>query len=526
VPTDRTPPDAAMTARNQNVPEAHAPGARAKAPGGQRGADPAAAAESNVNTLLRSLAREVGEDHFERYFLGQTRLLLDGGVLVVTVASGFLSQLIERRFSDALRRVTGASVVRFNVDRSVFTPRELREPRTGEASPGRPAMPAPAKYGLDDFIVGSANRLAYAAVRRLVEGDTPGAPTFIHGACGLGKTHLLQGAVSLFQRLHPRGQVRYVTGEQFTNDFLAALKGNRVDGFRKQYRSCELLCVDDVHFLSNKDATQSELLHTFDAAGLGGARILIASDEHPREIAKMSERLLSRFLSGAVAKLETPDPALRRQLVAHMARRRGLALCDEAADLLCQRSARAIGTLGGFGGSVREIEGLVNQVDAVWRLLGGAEESGGAVSAGAVRRALGLEEQRASSLARPGSLASHPRRPIPVQTIVDHVCRTLGVDMSEFGGAGRHKRVVLARALAAHLARLLTTQSFPEIARAMGRTNHSTVITAQRRLQRQLEETPDETVSNIIGMDVGGVGLLTLSALIGRLAGDVRSQQR
>ena len=482
------------------------------------------AAESpDMQAVLRRLSDEVGEEQFERYFLGQTRLAMrDNAALLVTVTSSYLAQMLERRFGEALRRATGAQSLKFDIDRSVFTPRGSAAPapiatQSLQKSPRSPIFRA----ALDDFLVGQSNRLAFTAVKRMAEDDEPVSHVFLHGACGLGKTHLLQGACALFQQRNPRGVIRYVTGEQFTNEFIASVRANRVDQFRKTYRGVDLLCIDDVHFLSNKDATQTELLHTFDAIGLAGARVILASDEHPREIAKVSDKLISRFLSGAVVKIDSPDPALRRQLITHLARKKGLTLDGDATELLAIRSSRAVGSLGGFGGSVREIEGLLNQVEAISRLLpdGGVAHSG-RVSSGAVRRALGIDEPANQNFAGTSSM---PRRPIPVSHIVDHVCQALAVDAAEFSGKGRHKRVVFARSVAAVLSRQLTTQSFPEIARAMGRGNHSTIITAQRRLQRDLDKNPHQIVeSDLAPLHPG----LTLNELLTTVATTIRQSAR
>ncbi len=493
------PPEPASPLRPGDAPRTLTSRTAAPTRPGERASD----AQSDI---LRQLGEQVGKDQFERYFLGQTRLVMHDGSLDVVVSSGFLAQLIERRFGDQLRSITGAKSVSFTVNRDAFTtatplpmpaptPSPARVPGGAPANQRAQTQPRPVlRFHLKDYIVGSANRLAYTAATRLADEDAPNSPVFIHGVCGVGKTHLVQGVANLFLDKRPGASVRYVTGETFTNDFLGSLKNNRVDAFRKSYRAADMLVIDDVHFLTNKDHTQQELLHTFDALGLSGARILIASDEHPREIAKLaqkfSDKLVSRFMSGAVVRLEAPDAELRRRLVKHLAGRRKIDLDDAAAELLAQRSERAPGSLGGFGGSVRELEGLLNQVEAVFRLLPGAPSLDKRVTQEVVRRALGLEAQTSSAL----TSTSQPRRPIPVQTIVDFVCRNLQVDVGEFMGRGRHKRVVFARSLASHLSRLLTTQSFPEIARAMGRTNHSTVITAQRRLQRSLETRPDEVL--------------------------------
>lgn len=450
-----------------------------------------------VAEILERLAREVGPGQIERYFDGQARITLTDGTLRVTAASGFLSDLLQRRFGDQIRRAANgrAQQVEFAVDRGAF---EASRPAPARPVPRPPARATPIvrapeaqRYRFDTFLVGRSNRLACSACQRVAEDDTPVPPIFLHGSCGLGKTHLLRACTARFLERRPGATVRYTTGEQFTNEFIQAVRTGKVDAFRRIYRRVDLLCLDDVHFFSNKDATQAELLHTLDAVSLDGARLVLASDEHPKEIAKLHERLVSRFMAGAVVKLELPDAELRGRLVRHLAIRRGLDLDDAAADLVAERSARSVGSLGGFGGSVREIEGLLNQVDAVARLLPELGRQDGTIGLVLVRKALGLDESSAPAPAAPARL----RRPVSAENIIGEICRELGVDLHDFMGKGRHKRVVLARSLVASISRRLTTMSFPEIARAMGRSNHSTVITAQKRLDRQVAEDAGRPLS-------------------------------
>lgn len=454
---------------------------------------------SRLSRILDRLAAQVGPDQFERYFDGQTRLQLDGDCLEVTVPTGFLAQLLDRRFGDQLKLAceeTDASVsLAFRVDRDAFpadvpaVPGRTPAPRARESAPSRapsstPSAPSAqsARYRLDQFLVGQSNRLAHAAAMRLAQDEGSGS-IFVHGICGVGKTHLLQGLVHHYQTLRPRANVRYTTAEAFTNEFITAVRANKVDAFRKGYRRVELLCIDDVHFLANKDATQTELLHTLDAVGLDGAKVAFASDESPRDIRKLSEKLVSRFMSGVVARIDPPDPELREKLVRALALRRGLRLEEPAVKLIAERSMRSTSV---HGGSIRELEGLIIQVEAVYRLLP-EFASNGSIGVILVRKAFGLQESD-----NPSTVASRsPRRPIAIEFIIEEVCRTITVDFERLMGKGRHKRVVLARSLISYLARKLTTMSFPEIARAMGRPNHSTVITAQRRLEADLAKALD-----------------------------------
>ncbi len=348
------------------------------------------------------------------------------------------------------------------------------------------------KHSLDDFVVGPGNELAHHAALSLID-SAPGdglSPLFIHGECGLGKTHLLQGLAARYLEAHPGSRVRYTTGEAYTNAYIAAIKKNRVDDFRRAYRSLDLLCIDDVHFLSNKNATQGEFLHTFDAIGMEGARIALASDEHPSRIRQFSRELVSRFVAGMVAGLERPDRETRLKIARRIAQRRGMPMEESALQIVAARCA----------GSVRDVEGGLNLVDAMWRLVG---RPGGTIDAALAQRALGAP-----------AAARRPTRPIRVEAIATKVCSELGVEMADMMGSGRHKRLVLARSMTSHLSRRLTTLSYPEIARAMARTNHSSVITQCQRVEDMIKSGAPCNA----GPEFDG---LSVEELAERLAGEI-----
>jgi len=452
------------------------------------------------------------------------------------------------------------------------------------------------RYRLEDFIVGNSNRLAYDAAVRVAESEPPDAsgeiagellswssnhrraacsPLFLHGQCGLGKTHLLQGIAARFKQRRPGAIVRVTTGEAFTNDFISAIhgdgsrssnhnaagsgghngssKGGRtgtgtaaMERFRKQYRKVDLLCIDDVHFLASKSATQTELLHTFNELELGGAQIVIACDEHPRLVKKISEALISRFMSGLVARIDPPDRDLCERIMRQFGERRGLVFEESALRALSARAAvlktgpaRSTRTQDQVspGLSIREIEGLVTRVEASVRLHA-ATGAGGVCRVGlaAVQQVLGNLGPATAALARAfettdsehapmhhhaaayaigESSCTTSRRPVRLEAIVAHTCRLLGVDLGEFTGTGRQPRTVLARSITAYLARRLTSMSYPDIARGMGRPSHSTIIAAAQRLEQQLAAADG---SSVPGLD------LTIGELCDRLAAAVVAQ--
>lgn len=428
------------------------------------------------------------------------RLAIQDGSLEVTVPTDFMAGLIDRRFGPALRRAAGIDAepsgartdvpllrsVRFRVDESEFTGSKARARSAPGRAAGRPAEPAsprfrarPAprvlRYRLDEFVVGESNRLAFSAATRVAEGDARFCPLFIHGGCGLGKTHLLQGLAEQFRVSRRGAVVRIITAEAFTNAFLSAMKDRTLDEFRRRFRSADMLCIDDVHFLRSKKATQAELLHTFDALDLDGKLVALASDEHPSEIGRFSEALISRFLSGALVELSPPDDDLRRRVARAMAKRRGLDLDEQAAGMLSEH-ARAMAAARGGAPSMRDLEGLVTKVVAAARLMPDLSSKGAAGSAALVRAALGLGTDSPARSARP----------LRVEEIIRVVCARLEVSHEEYASNRRSREVVLARALTVLLARKRTRASFPEIARAMNRPNHSSVITALKRIQSQI----------------------------------------
>ncbi len=443
--------------------------------------------------VISAIREHVGQDQFDRYFGEGTSATVRDSALEIAVPNQTVARLIERRFGRTLADAAGVfgsgapGEVRILVDRSnASAPTENRVSRP-VASPPKPApTPVRPRRALSDlgdktfhrFVVGPSNRVAFEACRRVAQGDRTLPSVFIHGGCGMGKTHLLRASVRAFTESHHGAKVRYVTAEEFTNEFVEALRTSRVDSFRKAYRRLDLLCIDDVHFFASKEATQSELLHTLDAIAGTGARLILVSDEHPKDLRKISKHLASRFSAGPVVKIDPLDDTTRRDVIRHLAHLRGLSLTDDAVGVMASLAAQAYNRHG-EPASVRDIEGMIVQTLATRNVLGSAAEETG--DAGLVRRA--LQGTRDAG-------ASRPRRPVAPDLIITETCALLRVERAEFTGKGRHKRVVMARALVARLARELTTLSYPEIARAMGRPNHSTIITACKKLASDLESSP------------------------------------
>ncbi|MEX2670840.1 MAG: chromosomal replication initiator protein DnaA [Phycisphaeraceae bacterium] len=451
--------------------------------------------------LAGQLIQSIGKAKFDLWF-GSAEFKLTDKNLQVSVPNRFVADWVDTRFHDTLaqiaRREIGDSAgVRIDIAPPTTTPssdqtpaptspatrstgtaplhdaQPKRQPVTAASPPARHPLAPPAidhsdtrslRYDLNDFVVGPSNELAYTASCRLIEEADHGMnPLFIHGGCGLGKTHLLQGLCKRYAQQHPDSQWSYTTAEQFTNEYIAAVRANRLGEFRRKLRRLDLLALDDVHFLANKNATQTEFLHTFNAMDLQGAKVVMASDAHPKQIEQFSEALVSRFVSGMVVQVHSPDAETRRQLVSTLADRRRLTITPSGMQRLIEQPVN----------SVRELEGLITRLGAIASL--DRHRGNKAID-------LPLIEQVVKPSAQPTP------RPVPVERIVQTVCDQLGVERQTLMGRGRHKRVVLARSLVIYLARQLTTLSFPELARALGRRNHSTIVTATRRIEQQIKD--------------------------------------
>lgn len=367
--------------------------------------------------------------------------------------------------------------------------------------PGQPGVPArrPGQCrGFEAFVVGPSNRMAHAAALALASpggggGDGFDPPTagaegddaydgpgvlVLHGDCGLGKTHLLLAACQRAQERQPDARVRYLTGEQFVNQFIEAVRTNTLKTFRAGLRRLDLLAIDDVQFLANKTKSQQEFLHCFDHIEQSGARVVMATDQHPRDLPAFSAPLVSRCIKGLVVEVLPPDSATRLELIERLARRRGLALRPGVADLVSQHA----------GASVRELEGAVTRLQAVVSLVPRPAGAAGrhAVGSGRVPRTVSLHD--AAQLAALNGSGAPTRAPRPVRFDEVFAAVTVGMNVSreQIVTGSRQREVVLARGLLVHLARELTTLSYPEMARALNKRSHSTLVSSRGRFKTLL----------------------------------------
>lgn len=464
--------------------------------------------------IAQNLESTVGPHRFNMWFKRSARLdyLNDDRQLQVSVPNRLVAEWIDRHFRADLQRAAREAVGndvalnlcvapdQFEEAQEAAQPRShpRRDGRRDRASKRRsPARSGRAtlRHSLDEFIVGPSNHLAYNAALQLVNDEHSRVnPLFIHGGVGLGKTHLLQGACHEMRHLAPDARVLYTTGEQFTNQFLASMRSGSLDRFRKRIRRLDLLAIDDVHFLAGKEKSQQEFLHSFDEIDLSGARLVMASDNHPKLIREFSAALVSRCVRGLVVEIKPPDTATRIEIVKALAQRRGISLLETVVAVLASRCQ----------GSIREIEGTLAKLHALANLMDQHRDGSGANGKTGHPIGHALLNRLFESQSR------YPARPVTFDRILEVVSEQLQVHRARILGAQRVRAVVLARSLVIYLARHLTGMSYPEITTALNRTSHSTVIAADRRIHDQL--TDDAPI--VLPGEVEG---LPLSDLVERL---------
>ena len=426
-----------------------------------------------VEKINAAILQKIGQQRYRIWFKNSTRLIIEDAYLKVGVPNLFIGGWIENHFADQIRTAVHDVVQRpmkiiFTIEPELAGGQRRRQldsqaeflQKTPTTSPrSRTALQASRdtnlRLKLDTFVVGSSNQLAFSAAQTVVaEPRTHFNPLFIHGTCGLGKTHLLQGVCNAVAQVRPKTRFLYVSGEEFTNQFVLALKTGRLDQFRQRFRNTDLLVIDDVHFLASKNATQEEFLHTFNAIDTANKQVVMASDAHPKMIGQLSDSLVNRFISGMVVKVDPPDCetrcAILRQRAAEMNKSFPAAVIEYIAQNL-----RA---------NVRELEGALLKVVAY-----------AALSNSPISHALARE-----------ALEDHIARTDPIVHLSDieaSVTTFFGITPADVHSSKKTRTISLARSVAMYLARKHTSMSFPEIGRFMGNKNHATVILACRKIE-------------------------------------------
>ncbi len=453
-----------------------------------------------------SFTRERSPASFDQWFSGVQFDGLTDGVLSLRARDEFVRQWVEEYFlptlSDQLRERTGLSIqVRWAIDAGLDRPVAARpapfapvKPRGISVRPPPPstedgvsgvhqivpdssrltAVAPPVeglnpKYTFANFVVGPSNQLAHAAAMAAAGvGGRRHNPLFICGGTGLGKTHLVHAIAHRVRDEQPGARIVYLSAERFVNEFVQALQDQRMHDFRNRYRErCDLLLVDDIHFLAGKTQTQEEFFHAFNVLHQASKQIVVTSDKYPQQLDKMEERLVSRFQWGLVADIQAPELETRVAIVRKKAQLEHIELADEVCLFIAQM----------VRSNVRELEGTLIRLAAKASLLGKP-----------IDLAFARTEIAATTTARPNEAS--------VEDIQRVVCHHFKLRSTDLLSKDRHKSIAFARHVAMYLCKQRLKCSFPELGRAFGNRDHTTVISGVRKIE-QLRATDPETRAHI-----------------------------
>lgn len=321
------------------------------------------------------------------------------------------------------------------------------------------SAPLDARYTFDNFVVGKPNEFATAAAQRVADSDHVSFnPLFLYGGVGLGKTHLMHAIAWQIRLRSPQRRVVYLSAEKFMYSFVRALRNHDTVSFKEQFRSADVLMIDDVQFISGKDSTQEEFFHTFNALVDQGRQIVLSADKSPSDLEEIGDRLRSRLSSGLVADLHPTTFELRLGILDAKAEQLGVTVPQKVKEFLAHR----------ITSNVRELEGALTRLSANVQLVGGD-----------------ISLELAHTLLH-DLLRAHDRR-VTMDEIQKRVAEHFQIRLSDMSSARRSRTVARPRQIAMYLSKQLTSRSLPEIGRAFGGRDHTTVIHAVRKVEELMK---------------------------------------
>jgi chromosomal replication initiator protein len=339
------------------------------------------------------------------------------------------------------------------------------QPGHQQDQPPRPASARlNSKYTFETFVIGSSNRFAHAAAVAVAEAPAKAYnPLFIYGDSGLGKTHLLHAIGHYAQTLYNGLKVRYVSSEEFTNEFINMIRDGKQDGFRRRYRDVDVLLVDDIQFLENKEGTQEEFFHTFNTLHNASKQIVISSDRAPKRLVTLEDRLRSRFEWGLLTDVQPPELETRIAILRKKAVQEGLNAPPDVLEYIASRIST----------NIRELEGALIRVTAFASLNRQGVD-------------INLAEIVLKDLIPESQGSSAPQ--ITAATIMGQTAAYFGLSIEDLCGTSRSRVLVTARHIAMYLCRELTDMSLPKIGQQFGGRDHTTVINADRKIRSLMAE--------------------------------------
>ena len=419
--------------------------------------------------VLSDLKKQLTLSTYKTWFAGSSALEIremdSRMILVVSFKNAFIKEQVEKRFGEQIIQCLNKNGIK-NVELIYVLEKPVEtSPKNSPLFSSEPEsylvkrnsvgniMPS---LNFSNFIVGPSNNLAYVAAKTAIsQFGTLYNPLFIWGTTGVGKTHMLHAFGNEVLVKMKQAKVAYTTSEGFTNDYLESLQNKTQQAFRYKYRKLDLLLVDDIQFLAGKESTQDEFFHTFNEIVSSGGQVVIASDKHPKELGKLKERLVSRFLGGMVADIGLPDLETKIAILKTRCAEKNIKLEDGVIEYIAKETA----------GGVRELEGVFTSVLAYQRLGG---------------REFGLENVRSTI----GKFTV--KKELNANTVVDEVCRHYKVRRESLCGSSRKSTLVFVRQIVMYFLRKDLGLSLEAIGDLLGGRDHSTVIHGVEKIEDRI----------------------------------------
>lgn len=414
--------------------------------------------------LKSMMAAAMSDVAIETWFGDVEAVALEDTRLVLCVPTDFKRNIIRTRFL-SLIEANLLDLFAFDVDCALLLPEERVTYLARQAAPTPAGGDGAERYTFERFVVGSTNRFAYTAAKKVAE-EPGGAynPLFIYGQSGLGKTHLLHAIANQVRHNQPGWRILYVQSEDFVNELIGSLRrGIDMQGFRDKYRNVDLFLMDDVQFIAGKDSSEEELFHTFNTLYEQKKQIVFTSDRPPHEMLRLEQRLKTRFEQGLPADIQPPDYETRVALLKNKAVERGISLPDPVLSYVAEN----------ITSNVRQIEGVVNKIMAFQELMGAQVDVETTVRA--VRDILRAKENFLPS----------------ADTIIQEVARFYELDAASITGQSQNKEISTARNVAMYIIREMTQLSLAEIGQQFGGRHHSTVLNSINRVEKMMKAQPE-----------------------------------
>ena len=421
--------------------------------------NPAAEVWEKVKALMGA---EMTATTLNTWFDDAEAVALEESRFVLYTPTRFKRDIIAARY---LTPIQNALHELFSADFQVTVLTEDEKSGFQEAAKQGVFLPGTEEYTFDRFVVGSSNKFAHAAARKVA--DNPGEsynPLFIFGNSGLGKTHLLYSIAHTIHANHPNYKVIYVKGDAFTNELISAIREGRNQEFRDKYRGADVFLMDDVQFIAGRDSTQEEMFHTFNTLYELKKQIVFTSDRPPKEMLRLEDRLKTRFEWGLLADIIPPDYETRMAIIRNKSIRMGMELPDFLIQLIAEN----------ITANVRQIEGTVNKIMAYQDLIGDTVDKNTVI-----RAVKDIFKEKSDILPT-------------ADVIIEEVCKFYNIEPDILRGQGRSKDISLARQIAIYQIRRMTNLSLKEIGQEFGGRDHSTFLNALNRIENLVKTDPEK----------------------------------